>query len=142
MSPRQALWEQVDPTPPHFWLTLGYRGLESNTERTVIEWDASADFSFDAGAEGRIIHGGLVASLLDTAMGAACFKALEDNERFLTADLRTEFYRPARPGTLRAVARVVRRTRGVAFCTADLTDSGERLIASARCTQILRSEGA
>lgn len=94
-----------------FWRTLGYRGLEGEAEYTVIEWDADEKYSFPDGQGGRIIHGGLVATLLDTAMGGACIETLESGERFLTADLHTEFYRPARPGTLRAVARVVRRTR-------------------------------
>lgn len=123
-----------------FWITLGYQGTDADGEHTIIEWDASEQYSFPDGRGGRIIHGGLVATLLDTAMGGACIETLESGERFLTADLHTEFYRPARPGILRAVARVVRRTRGVAFCAAEVTDPGGKLVASARCTQIVRSE--
>jgi uncharacterized protein (TIGR00369 family) len=123
-----------------FWLTLGYRGLESDGTDTVIEWDAPEQYSFPDGQGGRIIHGGLVTTLLDTAMGGACIETLQSGERFLTADLRAEFYRPARPGTLRAAARVVRRTRGLAFCAAEVTDPGGKILASARCTQIVRSD--
>ena len=54
-----------------------------------------------------------------------------------TADLHTEFHRSARPGTLRAEGRVVQRNRRVVFCAAELYQDGE-LIASARCTQIVR----
>jgi uncharacterized protein (TIGR00369 family) len=80
----------------------------------------------------------MVTTLLDTAMGAACWATLADDESFLTADLRTEFLRSARPGTLRAVGTVVQRNRRVAFCAADLFQDGQ-LIATARCTQIIRS---
>jgi uncharacterized protein (TIGR00369 family) len=73
-------------------------------------------------------------------MGGACWAVLEDGESFLTADLRTEFLRAARPGTLRAEGRVVQRNRRVAFCSADLYQEGE-LIASSRCTQIIRAAG-
>ena len=58
-------------------------------------------------------------------------------EDFLTADLRTEFHRSARPGTVRAEGWVVQRNRRVVFCAAELFQNGE-LIASASCTQIVR----
>jgi acyl-coenzyme A thioesterase PaaI-like protein len=42
----------------------------------------------------------MVAALLDTVMGGACWTVVTDEEDFLTADLRTEFHRSARPGSL------------------------------------------
>jgi uncharacterized protein (TIGR00369 family) len=80
----------------------------------------------------------MVATLLDTAMGSACWTLLEDDEDFLTADLRVEFLRAARPGTLRAEGTVIQRSRRVAFCSAELFDADGTLVAAARCTQILR----
>src|SRR5437773_12299089 len=80
----------------------------------------------------------MVATLLDTAMGGACWSVLEESESFLTADLRVEFMRSARPGTLRAEGRVVQRNRRVAFCSAELYDGEGALLASSRCTQIIR----
>ena len=64
-----------------------------------------------------------MATLLDTAMGAACWTVLEEDESFLTADLRVEFMRSARPGTLRAEGLVVQRNRRVAFCSGELFDA-------------------
>ena len=134
-------WED-QTTGPHVWRTLGYRRIESADERAVIEWDAGEEYSFPDG-DGSIVHGGLVTTLLDTAMGHACWNTIdvEAGESFLTADLRVEFLRAARPGTLRAEGRVVHRTRRVAFCAADLSDDEGRLLATGRCTQILRSAG-
>jgi uncharacterized protein (TIGR00369 family) len=65
---------------------------------------------------------------------------LEENESFLTADLRVEFMRSSRPGTLRAEGRVVQRNNRVAFCSADLYDADGTLLASSRCTQIIRRD--
>jgi uncharacterized protein (TIGR00369 family) len=104
----------------------------------VIEWDATPEYCFHDGSGGHIVHGGMVTTLLDTAMGGACWATLADDESFLTADLRAEFLRAARPGTLRAEGRVVQRNRRVAFCSADLYQGGE-LLATARCTQIIRT---
>jgi len=102
----------------------------------VLEWDATEEYCFH-GPNGPIVHGGMVATLLDTTMGGACWSLMQEGEDFLTADLRTEFIRSARPGTLRAEGAVVQRNRRVVFCSADLFQDGE-LIASARCTQIVR----
>jgi uncharacterized protein (TIGR00369 family) len=130
-------WEGERPGAAHIWRTLGYRRIAEERGFTAIEWDAGDEYTFPA-ASGAIIHGGMVATLLDTAMGGACWTTLEPGETFLTADLRVEFFRAARPGTLRAEGRVLHRSRRVAFCGADLHDADAAHIASARCTQILR----
>ena len=127
------------PEAPHVWATLGYRGVDQGEGVSVIERDATVDYCF-SGSSGPIVHGGLVTTLLDTAMGGACHSVLEDDETFLTADLHAEFFRPTRPGTLRADGRVVQRTKRMVFCAADLKDAEGTLLASARCTQVLRSE--
>jgi uncharacterized protein (TIGR00369 family) len=131
-------WDDVAPGTPHIWHTLGYRTVEAE-EGYAMEWDASPEYTFPA-QSGPIVHGGMVATILDTAMGGATWLTLEAGETFLTADLRVEFLRAARPGTLRAEAHVVHRTRRVAFCSADLYDAERLLIASARCTQMIRAE--
>jgi acyl-coenzyme A thioesterase PaaI-like protein len=38
------------------------------------------------------------------------------------------------------VGTVVQRNRRVAFCSAELYDSDDTLLATSRCTQIIRSE--
>lgn len=131
-------WEELRPDGPHVWRTLGYRRTATDPGRMEIEWEATEDYTFPDG-DGSIVHGGLVGTILDTAMGGAAATLLEDGESFLTADLRVEFMRSARPGLLRADGRVVRRTKRVVFCAAELYDSKGDHIASARCTQVIRA---
>ena len=131
-------WGDEPPSAPHIWRTLGYRGVEQAEGKAVIEWEATPEYCFHDGRGGFIVHGGMVATLLDTAMGGACWSVLDDEESFLTADLHCEFLRSARPGVLRAEGRVVQRNRRVAFCAADLYDADGELLASSRCTQIIR----
>jgi uncharacterized protein (TIGR00369 family) len=121
------------------WRTLGYRRTLTEPGRMEIEWDASEDYTFPDGNGGSIVHGGLVGTVLDTAMGGACATVLDEGESFLTADLRVEFMRAARPGVLRAEGQVVRKTRRVVFCSAELYDAEGTHLASARCTQVLRA---
>ena len=136
MSPGSRRGWGGDLPAPHIWLTLGYRSAEQGNGVAVIEWDATPAYCFHA-PSGPIVHGGMVAALLDTAMGGACWTLMTDNEDFLTADLRTEFHTSARPGTLRAEGHVVQRNRRVVFCGGELYQDGE-LVASSRCTQIVR----
>jgi uncharacterized protein (TIGR00369 family) len=82
-----------------------------------------------------------VTALLDAAMGGACWSVLDDDQAFLTADLRVEFVRAARPGELRATGSVVRRTRRVVFCSADVHDEQGVLLATSRGTQIVLPGG-
>jgi uncharacterized protein (TIGR00369 family) len=131
-------WGEEAPPAPHIWRTLDYRGVEQAEGKAVIEWEAMPEYCFHDGRGGFIVHGGMVTTLLDTAMGGACWSVLGDEESFLTADLHVEFLRATRPGVLRAEGRVVRRNRGVAFCAANLYDAGGELLASSRCTQIIR----
>ena len=135
----RTAWEDEQPQEPHVWRTLGYRRVSQGAGESVLEWDATAAYAFHA-ESGPIIHGGLVATLLDTAMGGACWSLLDEGESFLTADLRVEFMSSSRPGTLRAEGRVVRRNRRVAFCSGELYDGEGTLLASSRCTQIIRRD--
>jgi len=137
-------WDHARATPPHLWATLGYRRLTWEPGSTTIAWDATPDYCFRT-AGGPIVQGGLVTALLDAAMGGACWTVLDNDQAFLTADLRVEFLRSAEVGTLSAKGWVVRRTRRVVFCAAELyrgEGAGGDVLASSRCTQVvLPAEG-
>lgn len=132
------VWDTLAPEGAHIWNTLGYRFGESSDGKVTIEWDAPPEYSFPDGTR-RIVHGGMVATLLDTAMGHVCLANLEPGNTFLTADLHVEFYRVASPGKVRAEAEIVHQSRRVVFCAASLYDDEDVLLASGRCTQIVRS---
>ena len=130
-------WDLGAPDGEHIWKTLGYRFAKVSGAKIALEWDAAPAHAFPV--DGRtIVHGGMVATLLDTAMGHACLARLGPDESFLTADLHVDFYRAATPGTLRAEADVRHQSRRAMFCEASLYDTEGVLLASARCTQIVR----
>jgi uncharacterized protein (TIGR00369 family) len=76
-----------------------------------------------------VVHGGVYATILDTAMGGAVVTMLDEDETTATTSLYVEFLRPAREGqVLRAHGEVVRRGRHLAFVEGDLVDGdGTRL---------------
>jgi len=120
----------------HVWRTLGYQRILWESGRTAVAWDAGEDYCFPS-AGGPIVQGGLVTALLDAAMGGATWTVLDTDQAFLTADLRVEFLRSARPGRLTAVGAVVRRTRRVVFAQAELFDAATVMLATGRCTQVV-----
>jgi len=83
-------------------------------------------------SRGTIIHGGAIATLADEALASVAFTAAEEGETTVTADLKVDFLRPARPGRLLARATVRHRTRRLAFCEATVEQDGGPIVAEAR----------
>ena len=81
-----------------------------------------------------VAHGGAVASLLDSALGAAVISSIAPEEWCGTLQLSIQYSDPARRGPLVAAGRVVRRGRHVAFAEGEVTDAGGRIVARAHGT--------
>ncbi|MHB8604036.1 MAG: PaaI family thioesterase [Thermoplasmatota archaeon] len=80
---------------------------------------------------GGIVHGGVITSLLDYAMGAAAVSTLHDGEWCATMTLTTDFIEAVSAGKLTARARVDRRGKLAAHVSGDLYDDGGRRVARA-----------
>jgi uncharacterized protein (TIGR00369 family) len=81
-----------------------------------------------------IVHGGVVYSLADTAMGAALVTRLEPGERCTTVEIKINYLAAATAGTLAADAVLVERTRRLGVLEARVTDAAGRLVALATGT--------
>jgi len=84
----------------------------------------------------NIVHGGVMASLIDSAFAFAIIPILADGERTVTVDLTIHYLRPLSSGAARAVARVVRAGRRVITVSADLFDENDKLAATALSTYL------
>jgi uncharacterized protein (TIGR00369 family) len=126
--------------PTNIGQTIGMQVVGRADGRAVMTWDAQPEYGFPT-SSGQVIHGGMVTTILDSAMGNATWSVLTDEEVFLTADLRVEFYRATRPGPLTAKGLVIKRTSRLVFCSAELFDGEDRLLASSRCTQTVLPAG-
>jgi uncharacterized protein (TIGR00369 family) len=82
-----------------------------------------------------IVHGGVYATILDTAMGASVVSLLGDGETTATTSLYVEFLRAAREGdVLSARGHVLRRGRHIAFAEGELVGGDGRTLSQARGT--------
>jgi uncharacterized protein (TIGR00369 family) len=83
-----------------------------------------------------VVHGGAVASLIDTASAFAVVTQLEPDERVTTTDLTIHYLRPVTSGRLTATARTVRAGRRLFVLSVEVMDDQQKLIATAVTTYI------
>jgi 5-carboxymethyl-2-hydroxymuconate isomerase len=81
-----------------------------------------------------VAHGGVVSSLLDSAMGAAVISAIPKEWWCATTGLSIQFVAGAHEGALTATGQVVRRGRAIAFVQGLAHDASGRLVATAQGT--------
>ena len=100
--------------------------------------EGSVDLRLDAGPDHAnlqgTVHGGVLATLLDTAAGLAVRSAIPPGSRHVSVNLDVQYLEPANTGTLLATGRVVRMGRRIAFAEADVTDAGGAMLARAQVT--------
>lgn len=83
-----------------------------------------------------VVHGGAIASLIDTATAFAILSLLAPKERVTTVDLTISYLRPLTMGRITAAARVVRSGRRLFVVSAEVFDKDGKLTATALSTYI------
>ena len=85
------------------------------------------------------VHGGVLASMLDTTLGGAVFGSLPVGNGCATLSFNISFFRPVAEGKLICTARVGNMTRRTAYASGEIHDEEGRLVASATGTFFLTS---
>jgi uncharacterized protein (TIGR00369 family) len=111
---------------------LGTKLVEVKKGSLVLEGNLTEEAHGFPTSRGIIVHGGALATLADEALASAAFTLADEGETTTTADLKVDFYRPAKPGRLIARASVRHRTRRLAFCEASVEQEGGEVVAEAR----------
>ena len=83
-----------------------------------------------------VVHGGAIASLIDSATAFAIISLLPTDEHATTVDLTISYLRPLTQGRARAVARVIRSGKRLIVVSAELFDDRGTLAATALSTYI------
>jgi len=83
-----------------------------------------------------VVHGGAIASLIDSATAFAIISLLPTDEHATTVDLTISYLRPLTEGRARAVARVIRSGKRLIVVSAELFDDRGTLAATALSTYI------
>jgi 1,4-dihydroxy-2-naphthoyl-CoA hydrolase len=84
------------------------------------------------------LHAATIVALADTACGYGCILNLPDTATgFTTIELKANFIRTVKSGTIACEARRVHGGRTTQLWDATVTDAGGRTMALFRCTQLL-----
>jgi uncharacterized protein (TIGR00369 family) len=86
------------------------------------------------------VHGGWIATLLDSACGCVVHSMLKSGQTYTTLELKTVFHKALTAGTpVRAEGRIVQMGRRAGFAEADLKGLDGKLYATATSTCLVMS---
>ena len=122
------------PGPPIAEL-VGFDLVEVGEGRASFELDPAERHYNPLGT----VHGGIAATLLDSAMGCAVHTTLNDGEAYTTLELKVNYVRAIteQTGRIAATGTVIHRGGRVATAEARLTDADERLLAHGTSTCLI-----
>lgn len=132
--PFEKLKAFLESSPFHRFLGLELVAAEPAEQRIVIRMPYRPEIG--RGAVPGDIHGGPIASLIDTAGDFALIMML--NFGVPTVNFRTDYLRPAANTALTATARVVRLGKSIGTVDVEVHDDKGRLVAVGRGTYATR----
>lgn len=114
--------------------TLGYEMLRVDQAAMEVEiaFVGRAEFCNPMGQ----IQGGFLTAMLDECMSVAGVVASGVSASISSLEIKTSYLRPAFPGTLRGVGRVVKWGRTIAFLEGELYGEDGKMVARANSTAL------
>ncbi|HWW26947.1 MAG TPA: PaaI family thioesterase [Caulobacter sp.] len=121
--------------PPGSARTLGFQMLSVSQAERRVEIAFAPSVEAVGNPMGQV-QGGFVCAMLDECMSVAGMIASGMTSVVPTLEMKTSFLRPALPGPLKGVGRVVKWGRTVCFLEGELYDPEGRLLARSSATAI------
>ena len=120
---------------PGFAVTLGIEPTAFSHGRAAFSLEPGPEHLSPLGT----VHGGILSTLLDSAVGCAIHTTLGAEDRYTTVDLDVKFVRPVRPGQGRitAQARTVHVGGRIATAEGRIVDADGTLYAHATTTCLI-----
>ena len=111
---------------------IGGSLVEAGAGHLILQANLTEESHSFPTSRGPIVHGGAIATLADEALATVAFTLADEGQTTVTADLKVDFLRPAKPGRLVARAMVRHRTKRLAFCEATVEHDHGEIVAEAR----------
>jgi acyl-CoA thioesterase len=115
-----------------FYSTLGLELVEIGNGRAAFELIIRKELT-----QNNNVHGGVIASLIDSSCACAAFSLIYPNGYITTIDLQVEFLKPVSKGRLLAKAKCIKSGKNIFFCKAKVWN-GENELISTGGSQLLR----
>src|SRR6476659_1429163 len=126
---RERLFALIDGAP--FVRHMGMRITELAWGRASFEMVA-AEFRLQPF---KVVHGGNIATLIDTATFWACFLSMgSDDDGLATVDLKLNYLAPARLEALRSTGTLIKAGKTLSYAQAEARGADGRLVAHGTST--------
>ncbi len=117
--------------PSRAWEWLGLKLVETGEATAVLEMATTEDMANHSG----FVHGGMISTLADSAMGRSLRTLSPGVVRAMSFDLKLNFINAAKVGEkLRAIGHVIHAGRRTAVAECRVEGSDGRLVATASAT--------
>ena len=103
---------------------LGVQGTTAEDGTARLQLEATEEHLNPAGT----VHGGVLATLVDTAMGAAVRSSTGEHDVPATSQLTVTYLHPGSPGLLEVTGRVVTQGEHLTVCEAEVQQDGRALV--------------
>jgi uncharacterized protein (TIGR00369 family) len=131
---RDDLRRRIDASPFHTAFGVTVEGARNGEVR--LGWEARAEHRNLQG----LVHGGVLATLVDIAMGLAVRTAVGPGRRHVTIELTVHYLRPTAPARIEAVGTTLRVGSQIAFAEGSVVDASGRLLVRASGTYSVTGE--
>lgn len=110
------------------WLGLEYVAAPPDTVRVALKLRQEHMSRADR------VHGGVLFTLLDTALGSVVVKSLDRGHGCATLEMKINYFRPIREGLVQAEGRLVNRSRRTAYAEGEVLNEEGKILAKASGT--------
>jgi acyl-CoA thioesterase len=109
---------------------LGFEYISADRGEAVIALAPTAEHMSRADR----VHGGVLFSLLDSAMGQAVLSALPAGRGCATLEIKVNYFRPVQRGRLTAVGKLGNLSRNTAYAEGEIRGEDGKIVAKASGT--------
>ena len=130
----EDLRRRISASPFHSGFGVTVEGARAGEVR--LGWNARPEHRNLQG----LVHGGLLATLVDIAMGLAVRSVVGPDRRHVTIELGVRYLRPTAPGPIVATGNVLRVGSQIGFAEGSVVDASGRVLVRASGTYSVTGE--
>lgn len=131
---RQAIAEALEAVP--FAKLLGISIIDVSEGLASLSLKIRPEFLQNHG----VVHGGVIAALIDTAAAFAVVSILDTGETTTTIDLTVHYLYPLTEGVCTAHAKLLRTGKRVLVLSVEVNDEDQRIVATATTAFLRRRQ--
>jgi uncharacterized protein (TIGR00369 family) len=109
-----------------YWQTLGLELVEAEPGRAVFAANVRPELM-----QNGVLHGGVLASIADSACAVAAISRVYPNNYATTINLQLSYLKPVLEGRFKAVGRCLKAGKNVLFSEAQVFDDLDNLVCTA-----------